>query len=81
MNCEAMLEFAKRHKEIFTALPIEQAEIENLHRSYIANVIYTIVGDDFKDWVDRKLKQRTKKLTEERDMNITMDPEIYKIFK
>ena len=76
-----MLEWAKRHKEVFAALPVEQAEIENLHRSYVANVIYTIVGDDFTDWVDRKLKQRTKKITEEREMNIKMDPEIYKIFK
>ena len=81
MSVEVMLEWAKKHKEVFAALPVEQAEIDNLHRGYVANVIYTIVGDDFTDWVDRKLKQRTKKITEDREMNIKMDPEIYKIFK
>ena len=47
----------------------------------MANIIYTIVGENFQDWIEKKLKERTKKLCEERDMNITMDPEIYKIFK
>jgi geranylgeranyl pyrophosphate synthase len=44
-------------------------------------VIYTVVGEDFKDWVDKKMRERTKRLAEERDMNIKMDPEIYKVFK
>ena len=62
-------------------MPAEQEEIENLHRQYIANVIYYIAGKDFTDWIDKRLKERTQKLTEERQMNIKMDPEIYKIFQ
>jgi hypothetical protein len=69
-----MLTWAKRHPNVSLALPVEKAEVENLHRGYIANVIYTLVGEDFKDWVDKKLKERTKKLMEEREMNINMDP-------
>jgi hypothetical protein len=69
-----MLTWAKRHPEVSFALPVEVAEVENLHRGYIANVIYTLAGEDFKDWVDKKLKERTKKLTDEREMNIKMDP-------
>ena len=81
LSVSKMLEWAKRHPQVFTALPKETTEIDNLHRTYIANVIYTIVGEDFKDWVDNVMKERTKRIAEERDMNIKMDPEIYKVFK
>ena len=81
LSVEGMLEFTKKYPKVFKALPAEQAEIESLHRAYIANVIYTIVGENFQEWVEKKLKERTKKLCSERDMNISMDPEIYKIFK
>ena len=62
-------------------MPEKQSEIENLHRGYIANIIYTMVGENFKLWVEKKMKERTKRLAEDRDLNIKMDPEIYKIFK
>jgi hypothetical protein len=81
LSVENMLEYAKKYPKVFKALPAEQAEIESLHRGYVANVIYTVVGDNFQEWIEKKLKERTKKLCTERDMNITMDPEIYKIFK
>ena len=81
LSVAKMLEWAKRHPEVFNVLPREQGEIENLHRNYIANVIYTIVGEDFRDWINKKMDERTKRLAEERDMNIKMDPEIYKIYK
>ena len=68
-----MLDWAKKYPKVAQALPKEPGEVENLHRGYIANVIYTLVGDNFKDWVDKKLKERTKKIAEERDLNIKMD--------
>ena len=81
LSVECMLEWAKKYPKVFKALPAEQAEIESLHRGYVANVIYTVVGENFQEWIDKKLKERTKKLCTSRDMNITMDPEVYKIFK
>ena len=33
-------------------LPEAYKEIEKLPRSYVANVAYTVIGDDFKKWVD-----------------------------
>ena len=81
LSVENMLEWAKKYPKVFKALPAEQAEIESLHRGYIANVIYTVVGENFQEWIDKQLRDRTKKLCTTRDMNITMDPEIYKIFK
>ena len=66
---------------MFQALPIVESEIDMLHRQYIANLIYTLVGGPFQDWVDKVLKNRSKKLAEERNLNIHMDPEIARIFK
>ena len=81
LSVENMLEFAKPYTNVHQILPSQQGEIENLHRGCIANVIYTVAGDDFTDWIDRKMKERTQKLTEEKNLNIKMDPEIFKIFK
>jgi len=44
-------------------------------------VIYSIAGDDFRDFITKKLNERTKKLADSRNMNIKMDPEIYRIYK
>ena len=38
-------------------------------------------GSDFTDWIDKKMKERTQKLTEQKNLNIKMDAEIYKVFK
>ena len=44
-------------------------------------MIYYVAGKDFTDWIDKRLKERTERLLEDRSMNIHMDPEIYEIFK
>ena len=76
-----MLEWAKAYPEVYDILPRERSERDVLHRQYVANVIYTIAGSAFSEWIDAKVKQRNLKLAEERNLNIKMDPEIYKIFK
>ena len=40
------------------ALPITEKEIQKLPRAYIANVIYTISGKDFKNWTDSQIEKR-----------------------
>ena len=44
-------------------------------------MIYTLVGEPFQDWINKRLKARTTQLCDKRQMNIKMDPEIFKIFK
>ena len=39
--------------------------MEKLPRAYIANVIFTIVGARFKQWVDEVIATRNKKIVEE----------------
>ena len=47
---------------------------------YIANVIYTIVGEAFATWVHRQVDARHKRVREEEGM-IELDPEIAAIYQ
>ena len=40
-----MLRYAKDYPSVYEAFPIELKEIEKLPRPYVANVIYTLVGE------------------------------------
>ena len=62
------------YPEVLKALPTGEKEIEKLPRQYIANVIHTIVGQPFREWMDAKLVERNQELTEKKDMIIELDP-------
>ena len=44
------------------ALPVER-EIKKLSKQYIANVIYTIVGAGFIEWVEDRVRSRNERVT------------------
>ena len=52
-----------------------------LHRQYVANVIYTVVGAPFQTWVSQVMEQRNQRITSEQQLDIRMDPEVYKAFQ
>ena len=52
LTVDAMLFHAKNWPAVAKALPVELREIEKLPRAYLGNLIYTIVGQPFRDWVD-----------------------------
>ena len=79
LKIESFLEFASSYPQVMKALPILERERLLLPRSYIANVIYTIVGEDFKKWVDNLVKRRHDERRQEQSQ-IKMDPEIAAIF-
>lgn len=79
LKIESFLEFAADKPEVMRALPILERERLSLPRAYIANLIYTIVGDPFKKWVDRIVKRRHDERRQEQS-TIQMDPEIAAIF-
>ena len=62
-------------------LPSLEREVNKLPRSYVANIIYTIIGDDFKKWVNKQIKVRNDKIRDEQNIVIEMDPEVAAIFK
>ena len=55
--------------------------MDKLLQQYIANVIYTVVGNPFAQWVKSQMEKRNEKIKAEQDMLIDMDPEIAEIFR
>ena len=80
LSVDTMLYHAKNFAAVGKALPKEPREVEKLPRAYLANVIYTIVGDPFKQWVDGEIAKRNAKIVEDQNLAINMDPEIYAAF-
>ena len=70
-----MLERAKQDPALMEYLPDEQ-EIHLLPRQWLANVIYTRIGQPFKDWVNHYIQARHEKFASKRNLLIEMDPEI-----
>ena len=75
-----LLEFARSYDEVIAALPLVKTEIDKLPRQYIANIISTLVGKPFDEWIDKRVNARHEKRAEEGNFNIQMDPEIARIF-
>lgn len=59
LTIENMLQNAKNFPQVMRALPVEPREIKKLPRYYIGNIIYTLVGDPFKKWVQQKIDERS----------------------
>ena len=80
LSIDNLLGYGGQYTEVMRALPMAQKEIKKLPREYIGNIIVTLVGQPFRDWIQNRVDQRNAKVAEEGDMMIDMDPEIYKIF-
>ena len=82
LTIEDMLNFAQNHRNVMNALPVEEKEILKLPRSYIANVINTIISPDdaFRLWVKSRVNERHSKQVQDRGM-IEMDPEIAEVYR
>ena len=58
------------------ALPEPKKEVDKLPREYLANVVYTILGNPFQQWVYARINDRNSKVAKEQNLAIQMDPEI-----
>ena len=76
-----ILDFASHHPEVAEALPSEAREVDKLLRQYIINVVYTLVGDRFRLWVEGVMQARDAKITQERSLGIELDPDILRVFR
>ena len=65
LKIEKFLEFAADKPDVMMALPLLERERLSLPRAYIANVIYTLVGEPFKNWVDRIVTRRHEERRQE----------------
>ena len=81
LTVEKMLDYANMFPQVMKAFPSNRKEIEKFPRQYIANVIHTVVGQPFQQWVDMQLESRNAELAEKKEMYIELDPQIEAVFK
>ena len=81
LGIKEMMEYAQMFPEVMKAFPTGDKEAEKLPRQYIANVIHTLVGKPFRQWIDAKLEERNVELVEKKEMLIELDPQIEALFK
>ena len=58
LKIETMLDYSAGKPEVMACLPSVKREREALPRQYLANVIYTIVKEPFRTWVNNLVNQR-----------------------
>ena len=49
-------------------------------RPWLMNVCATCIGEDFIVWVKNCIRERNERMKSEKNLNITMDPELARAF-
>ena len=81
LSTNDILRFADDNEEVQACLPLEPREIDKLLRQYVINVVYTIIGEPFRLWVESVMTARDEKVARERSLGIELDPEILRVFR
>lgn len=79
LTIDSILEYGRKVEKVRHYLP-DDRDIVKLPRQWIVNVIYSIVGDEFRTWVFDQIKSRNDHLAEQNDLMIELDPEIAAAF-
>ena len=58
----------------------DDRDLSKVPRQWLINVIYSIVGDDFRKWVSVEVKNRNDQLADNQNLMIELDPEIAAAF-
>ena len=80
LSIQDIFAFAQHDRDVERALPPGK-EIQKLSRAYLANVIYTIMGQNFQNWVNAQVNLRNQRVAQEGNNMISMDPQIAQIFQ
>ena len=75
LSIQDIFTFAQNDRDVERALPPSK-EIQKLSRGYLANVIHTILGQNFQNWVNAQVNLRNQRVAQEGNNMITMDPQI-----
>ena len=79
LSIENILAFAGKYEIVQKALPVIKETLK-FERSYICNVINTLLGEEFQKWVDDRVQERNMKVAVEGNQIIDMDPAIADVF-
>jgi hypothetical protein len=72
-------EFLGAHEECHPYFP-DGREQAKLPKQWVVNVCSSIFGEEFQQWVKDRIEARNAKVAIEKDVNISVDPEIAKAF-
>lgn len=70
-----ILDFGLGYQDVVDSLPVVR-EIRKMPRCYVCNVIFTLVGTPFKDWVFKSCKDRNDRLKKAQNTSIVLDSRI-----
>ena len=79
MKVERLHEFIGQYPETFAYYPVKQ-EIRKLPKQWIANVAYSILEDEFSDWVKEQIEARNEHVAQKGDLFIELDPDVAAAF-
>ena len=59
----------------------DQKDVAKLPRQWVVNVVNTVVGTPFSDWVKEQIDARNQKLASDHNLMIALDPDIAAAFR
>ena len=68
------------YPEVFDYMPDAQ-DMHKVSCSCICNVIATVIGAPFSEWVRQQIETRNAEMAKKQDIMVEMDPEIAVIFR
>ena len=70
-----MLEWCGDHPIVLDYIP-DVIEIRKIPKQWLINMIYSLVGNPFKDLVREQIDSKNQRITVERDLMINLDPRL-----
>ena len=80
LTVEKILGKAKTIDNVAYLLPDKDEETAKFTKSYICNLVYTVVGEDFKAWVKEQINSRNEIVATKQKLLVNMDAEIANAF-
>ena len=80
LSIDDFLTKAEETPAVFAYFP-DRRDFSRLPRQWIANVLFTILGQPIADFVNKSIKERNDKIAENRNLIIELDPAIAEAFK
>ena len=80
LTTKLILAEASRIPEVLNYLPCEK-ETKKMNKQYLVNLVYGIVGEKFRLWIQGTVEERNEKLATDKNLMIAFDPEIAAAFE
>ena len=74
-----LLEWCGDHAIVLDYIP-DLNEIRKVPKQWLINIIYSLVGNQFKAWVREQIEARNSRMTVDREVMINLDPQIAAAF-